>query len=508
MEIFKQAKGSGTLYFKRRIIVGIADHLKGSLNPLLLSLIFIFTITYPCYANKAPIIPEQLKPWVNWVLHDKQEQVSCIPEYNSADIYHCSWPSTLKMKLTHTGGAFTQSWLIHYETWVPLPGNHRLWPHDVEIDGNKIILVEKNKTPHIQLSPGSHTITGRFTWSSLPENLQIPSQTGLVSLTVDNELIEFPNLDAAGRLWLKKLRVEEKIENRLKIESFRLIEDSIPANMLLYITLDVAGSARQITLGPLYNPAQFTPVSLDSPLPARLEQGGKMTMQVRPGRYNFRINLRHEGPLNKLLFDLPDKGLWPRQEIWSFKAQPGLRLVEIKGAPSIDPLQTSMPKAWHNFPAYRLLPGEFIQFKEIKRGDPQPAPDQLTLNRRLWLRFDGTGYTIQDKILGVKNTNWRLEVDPAIVLGRVAVDEKELVITQQTDSDKVGVELRNGILNLTADSLFKGKISSLPATGWDHDFQKVQGQLFLPPGWKLLNATGIDNIPRTWVNAGPFWIFS
>jgi len=480
--------------------VRITNHLKYSLNPLLLSLIFISTIVHPCYANKVPKIPEQLKPWVDWVLHDKQERVSCIPEYNNADIYHCSWPSTLKVRLADNGGEFTQSWLIHYETWVPLPGNHRWWPRDVEVDGNKKIIVEKNKTPHIQLTPGAHTITGRFTWSGLPENLQIPPQSGLVSLTVNNEKIGFPNIDASGRLWLKRLRVEEKIENRLKIESFRLIEDSIPSKVLLYITLDVAGSARQITLGPLYSPTQFTPVSLDSKrLPARLEQDGKMHLQVRPGRYNVRVSLRHKGPLNKLLFDLPDKGLWPQQEIWSFKAQPNLRLVEIKGAPSIDPLQTSMPKAWHKFPAYRLLPGEFMQLKEIKRGDPQPAPDQLTLNRSLWLRFDGTGYTIQDKIMGLKNTNWRLEIDPAIVLGRVAVDGKEQVITQQKGSDKVGVELRNGILNLTADSLFKGKISSLPATGWDHDFQKVKGRLFLPPGWKLLNATGIDNIPRTWV---------
>ncbi|MCP3874890.1 MAG: hypothetical protein GY699_17280 [Desulfobacteraceae bacterium] len=462
-------------------------------------LLFIFTIVHPCYANKAPKIPEQLKPWVDWVLHDKQEQVSCIPEYNDADIYHCSWPSTLKVRLTNNGGEFIQSWLIHHKTWVPLPGNHRWWPRDVEGDGKKKIVVEKNKTPHIQLTPGDHTITGRFVWSGLPEKLQIPSQSGRVSLTVNNEKIGFPNLDAEGRLWLKRLRVEEKIENRLKIESFRLIEDSIPAKVLLYITLDVAGSARQITLGPLYRPTQFTPISLKSTLPARLEQDGKMRMQVRPGQYTVRVSLRHEGPLGKFLFHPSDKGWWPQQEIWSFKAQPDFRLVEIKGVPSIDPLQTSVPKAWHKFPAYRLLPGEIMEFKEIKRGDPQPAPDQLTLDRSLWLRFDGTGYTIQDKITGVKNTNWRLEIDPAIALGRVAVDGKEQVITQQEGSDKVGVELRNGILNLTADSLIKGTISSLPATGWDHDFQKVKGQLRLPPGWKLLNATGIDNIPRTWV---------
>ncbi len=468
-------------------------------NPLLISLIFFFLFVHSGYADKNPDIPEQLKSWVDWVLHDKQEQVLCIPEYNDAGNYHCSWPSTLDVTLTPAGGEFVQSWLIQYQTWVPLPGNHHQWPRDVEENGKKLIIVEKNKIPHVQLAPGEHTVTGRFLWAALPEYLQIPPQSGLVSLTMDNEKIGFPNLDADGRLWLKKLQEEEKIENRLKIESFRLIEDSIPASVLLYITLDVAGSARQITLGPLYNPGRFTPVSLNHPLPVRLEQDGRMQLQVRPGQYIVRLTLRHDGPLSKLVFHPPDKGEWPGQEIWSFKARPDLRLVEIDGAPLIDPLQSTLPSAWHNFPAYRLLPGEFLNFKEIKRGDPQPAPDQLTLDRTLWLRFDGTGYTVQDKITGIKNTGWRLEIDPVIDIGRVSVDGKAQVITRQKGSDKAGVELRNGLLNLTADSLYNGKISSLPATGWDHDFQTVKGRLHLPPGWKLLNASGIDHIPRTWV---------
>jgi len=137
------------------------------------------------------------------------------------------------------------------------------------------------------------------------------------------------------------------------------------------------------------------------------------------------------------------------------------------------------------------------RFSKLNGGDPRPAPNQLTLNRSLWLRFDGSGYTIQDTIKGQKNTNWRLEIDPGITLGRVAVDGSEQLITQRVGSDRAGIELRNGMVNLVADSLYQGAISALPATGWDHDFQQVQGRLFLPPGWKLLNAAGIDNIPRT-----------
>ncbi|MCK5835630.1 MAG: hypothetical protein KAH09_00065 [Desulfobacula sp.] len=463
--------------------------------------VFIFLISFipPCYAKEGPYVPEVLQPWVDWVLHDKEDQLYCIPQYNDADIYQCAWPSELEVVLNDTGGKFKQSWLVHKETWVALPGKDNQWPGEVQVDGEVEIIIEKDKTPGIRLEPGSHRITGGFTWSGLPENLQIPIGSALVSVTVNNEKIEFPNIDGSGQLWLKSLRSEDKIENRLKIESFRLIKDSIPARVLLYFTLDVAGSAREITLGPLYTPEKLIPLSLKSPLPAKLEQDGRMVMQVRPGQYRISLVLRHTGPMSKLLFSPPANGFWPQQEIWSFSAQPDLRLVEIEGVQPIDPLQASVPKNWIQFPAYQMLPNDSMGFKEIKRGDPYPAPDQLTLDRSLWLRFDGSGYTIQDNIKGRKNTNWRLEIDPAISLGRVAVDGAEQVITRRKGSEKSGVELRNGVLRLKADSIYQRGISTLPATGWDHDFQRVKAKLYLPPGWKLLHATGIDNISRTWV---------
>ncbi len=461
--------------------------------------IFVFVLILPCSAKNALYVPEQLQPWVEWVMHDKKEQLECIPYYNDTGRYQCAWPSQLSVTLTDQGGAFKQSWLIHHETWVPLPGNSTQWPQEVQVNGEPRIILQKNNIPGVFLQTGMHTTTGAFTWPELPENLQIPQESALVSLTVNNKKVAFPNLDTSGRLWLKSVQTEEKIEDRLKIESFRLITDSIPCQILLYFTLDVSGSAREITLGPLYALENFTPLSIKSPLPAKLEQDGKLKMQVRPGQYHISLNLRYSGPIQSLVFDPPDDGFWPRQEIWSFNAQPDLRLVEINGVPSIDPVLTSLPKGWHAYPAYRILPGESMQFTQIKRGDPQPAPDQLTLDRSLWLKFDGTGYTIQDTIKGQKNTNWRLEIDPSIALGRVNVDGVEQLITRQKGSDKAGIELRNGRINLVADSVYPGKISNLPATGWDHDFQEVKGRLYLPPGWKLLNATGIDNIPRTWI---------
>jgi hypothetical protein len=461
--------------------------------------LFLLVFHQPCYVSSAPNIPEPLQPWVDWVLHGKEDQLQCIPQYNNPNKLQCNWPTELIVDLNSNGGKFSQSWQVQHESWVILPGNRKQWPRDVKVDGKPAVVIQKHNKPSIQLQPGSYILTGNFTWTKLPESLQVPQQSALISLSVNDNKIEFPNIDASGLLWLKTAQKEEKIENRLKIESFRLIDDRIPTRVVTYVTLDVAGSAREITLGPIYSPDKFIPVSLQSSLPARLEQDARMRVQVRPGRYRFTLTIRHIDPVETLSFKHPGDGFWPEQEIWSFNARSNLRIVEVEGVPSIDPQQTSMPQDWRKYPAYRLLPGDTMRFNEIKRGDPHPAPDQLTLNHSLWLRFDGSGYTIQDNIGGEKNTNWRLEMIPSIELGRIAVDGKEQFITQRQGTDKTGIELRKGILNLTAVSSYRGNISTLPATGWDHDFQRVQGRLHLPPGWKLINAGGIDNIPRTWI---------
>lgn len=464
-----------------------------------LCLSFVLFLLAPGAAHSGPIIPEPLKPWVDWVLHDQQDQLLCVPQYNNPNTLQCNWPSELALKLNDDGGEFRQSWQVQSESWITLPGHRNQWPRQVRVNNQPAVVIAQQNSPRILLQPGAYTITGKFSWPKLPEFIQIPAQSALVTLAVNDNNIEFPNIDGTGQLWLKTAQQAEKIENRLQIESFRLIDDEIPAQLVTYVTLDVAGSARELTLGPIYSPDKFIPISLQSSLPARLEQDGRMRLQLRPGRYSVTLTTRHIEPVTALTFTHPADGFWPKQEIWSFNAHSNLRMVEVEGVPPIDPQQTSMPKGWRQYPAYRLLAGETIRLKEIKRGDPLPAPDQLTLNRSLWLRFDGSGYTIQDEIGGKKNTNWRLEMTPAIELGRIAVDGKEQFITRRQGTDKTGIELREGLVNLTADSSFQGKIATLPATGWDHDFQQVNGRLHLPPGWQLIHATGIDNIPSTWI---------
>ena len=40
-----------------------------------------------------------------------------------------------------------------------------------------------------------------------------------------------------------------------------------------------------------------------------------------------------------------------------------------------------------------------LQFQEKRRGASGQLTDRLTLERTLWLDFDGDGYTIQDHVV-------------------------------------------------------------------------------------------------------------
>jgi len=467
---------------------------------ILMIAIIVGFLHQPCQAGVDPSdLPRVLQPWIKWVLHDKEKEVSCIPHYNDAQNLECSWPGRLNISLGDKGGKFDQSWEVRHDTWTPLPGHAGQWPLNVRVNDAPGLLMMHNQAPAIHLSPGQYRITGDFKWQTTPEYLKIPPQTGLFSLQVNDQPVEFPHVDTAGRLWLKSTQKVKKEANRLKVERFRKIEDDIPPRVTLYTTLEVAGKAREITLGPLYDPTLFIPLSLKSDLPSRLSQDGTLRLQVRPGRYDFTLTLRYLNTLSQLTFNEGEPRFQPDHEIWSIVRRPELRIMEISGVPPVDPRQTSLPREWQNYPAYRIRPNEQMIFKEIKRGDPMPAPDSLTLDRTLWLRFDGSGYTIKDKITGRKNSDWRLEMDLNIIPGKVTVDGMEQLITKRASTDKPGLELRKGILDLTAESSFDKGIYQIPATGWDHDFNQVTGRLNLPPGWKLLHAGGIDKIPGTWL---------
>lgn len=445
-------------------------------------------------------VPEPLRPWVEWALYGHESR-RCPFLYREFDDKRCLWPEVLEIRVGPSGVSFSQSWRLFIDGFIPLPGDASFWPQDVHLDDTPATVSTDGATPRVRAPAGAHTVTGRLPFERAPEFLQIPAQTGLIELEISGRKIEAPELDEKGRLWLSadaaRREGAPEVKNTLELRVFRQAVDGVPLTVSTRMELDVSGEHREVLLGPVLL-RDAIPLSLQSALPARLEPDGRMRVQVRPGRHVLSLGSRQPGPITAL--SRPDAPApWPETEIWVFSARNDLRLVEIEGVSSVDPRQTSLPQEWRALPAYRVEPGDTFGIIVKRRGDPEPEADRLDLTRTLWLDFDGGGYTVNDQIGGQLSASWRLEAEPVLNLGRVALDGESWFITRRTGSERKGVELRRGDLNLSADARIEPR-DALPAVGWDHDFQSLHASLNLPPGWRLFSASGVDRVNHTWIS--------
>jgi len=442
-------------------------------------------------------VPEPLRPWTGWVLHGKADLCPTLHGV-SGGAPQCTWPARLDLVLDEKRGSFRQIWHADARRSVPLPGDDKRWPLDVTVDGKRAVVVPRDGVPNVELEPGDHVVSGSFAWDSLPESIQIPPQTALLELSLRGKKIDQPNRDAKGTVWLQKTLAAEEGE-RLDFVVFRRVADEVPVLLTTRIVINVAGRNREVLLGKML-PKGFLPMALESQLPARVEPDSRLRVQARPGTWTIEVVARSEGPVHEIKRPVPE-GPWREgEEVWVFDARTNLRLVDVEGVSAIDPQQTSLPEDWKRLPAYPLSLDDTLRFTEKRRGDAEPPPDHLTLDRTLWLDFDGRGLTASDTLSGNLRRASRLEMLPPTVLGRVAIGGKDQFITHlEGDAAKTGVEVRQGELSVSADSRVLADPLDLPAVGWNHDFHSVSATLHLPPGFRLVHATGVDDVPSTWI---------
>ncbi len=498
---------------------------KKSLQILLfLGVVLVITASVWATIPDTDTLPPELDHWKSWVLHGKEEHF-CPIIYDNGEAHQCLWPARLQLNLDPRGGRFSQEWQVFVKGWVPLPGGGRFWPREVQVDGRPVPVVSRGEaaalssprtpsaapaaptstanvpgkkdglgqTPYVHLEAGKHLVEGHFTWEEMPEMLDIPAASGLVSLVMNGTPVDFPVLESSGKLWLQKRTATDSQEDRLEVKIYRFLDDFIPMQVVNVVKINISGRAREIRLNDVLLDKSI-PMSLTSALPARLEADGKLLLQGRPGRYEINIRTRFTDPVQQLGPVRAAHG----QEVWVFRAHNQLRMVNIEGVSGVDPKQTDVPRGWEKYPTYVVEPNAVVAFKEIRRGDPDPAPDQLHLKRAWWLDFTGKGFTIRDQIDGTMSRQWYLTMNPPAMLGRVTVDNDDQLITSQGKDQKPGVELRKGQLHMVAESRYEASPCVVPAVGWDHDFQSLSAELNLPPGWRLLTARGVDVVPGTW----------
>ncbi|MBG7601141.1 MAG: hypothetical protein IZT60_01175 [Gammaproteobacteria bacterium] len=460
---------------------------------LLFSLFFLQpAVASPDYRQH---VPAELEPWVDWVLW-KHKELACPVSFQSEERY-CIWPGSLQLQLTESGGRFTQHITVYKKSIVLLPGGFGRWPENVQVDGSPVAVLSRQDLPAINLYPGSYQIAGEYAWSSLPESLRLPETAGIVLLELNGKNIKYP-LIKGGEIWLgasTKQSISKRPMDKLSLVVTRKLRDGHPFEVTTLMMLQVSGQQREVVLGaPLLD--GFVPLQVRGKLPARLGSDGKLRVQVKPGQWQLEVDAYNPNYVQQVALS-GQTAPWPQEEVWAFEARPEVRLVEISNGTQVDPRQTRLPQQWRQLPAYLLKPGEALQIKVIRRGDPLPDPDNLRLKRTLWLDFSGQGYTMQDRLQGKMTSGWRLSVDPDIELGRVTLNGEPQFITRM-DEDRPGVEVRRGAIDLHAESRLNNS-REIPVTGWGRDLQQVSADLNLPPGWRLLATTGVDVEHASWL---------
>jgi hypothetical protein len=459
----------------------------------------LFTAVAVSNAARSDVyVPDDLRPWLGWILHDR-EYLDC-PFYfdqrqSGRDVFICAWPGQLDLKVEGSGARFSQPWAVYAsEQWLPLPGDGNVWPEQVTANGQSVEVLLQGNTPSIRLAPGRYTISGRLGWTERPRELTVPSQTGLLALTIDGDPVVRPER-SQNSVWLAARETESKAEDRIDVQVYRLVADDVPTRLTTIFQIDVAGSVREVVLAPTL-PEAFVPLALDSELPARLESDGDLRLQVRPGRFEVRLLARGSRVLGEVSLPSPASNL-PDAEIWSYRSNDRLRVTVPEGLTPVDPEQVSAPDEWLELPAFRVEPGERLRVVEQSRG-MLAADNQLTLDRELWMDFDGGGFVFSDSISGSMRSGWRLDmVEPYALLSASEGDEN-LLVTLGPGGTMTGVELRQHDVDLAAVGRSASR-GTLPVSGWQTRFDRAEATLNLPPGNKLFAALGADRAPGSWV---------
>lgn len=447
-------------------------------------LALFFTVV--AWAQDPVAVPAELTPWVDWV-RDRHPDLTC-PVVSGAAA--CVWPGVLRVDAADGGARLSLAVDVDRRIQVSLPGGAGAWPQGLTVDGRPAPVLDVSGQPAVTLSPGHHALSWSTAWAAMPQSIAVPSLVGRVDLTVRGEPVAFPAIDADGTLRLGAGSTVSTGEDRLEIDVSRRVTDGVPLQVETRLTLRVSGHAREIPLGAVLVPGTHA-VSLQANLPARLDATGALVVQARPGDFVVSLSALHDGPAT----DLSAPALsapWPVQETWVVQADDRVRAVNLSGPAGVDPARTTLPAEWRNLPAFLLTPDVPLHIEELRRGEPEPAPNTLTLTRELWLDADGGGYTVRDSFQGVMHRGWRLDASPPLALGHVAASGVDQVITGWDGHQ--GVELRESATAVIAESRLTDRTSQLAAVGWATDVGQLSATLHVQPGWRLLGAFGVDDV--------------
>jgi len=443
-------------------------------------------------------IPEALRPWETWATWNDPHRF-CPTPYSDPAKHRCFWPSRLDLQVEKTGARFRLDVTVFGPTWLPLPGGAGTWPVTVRTNGTPVPVLEHGGGPAVQLEAGQYVLEGGYRWTEIPQRLQIPAEIGILALTLDGQPVETPAWDAQGLLWLRRDGLAETGEkNFLSVKLHSALEDGIPLWLHQEVELIVSGKSREEDLGTIL-PEGWKLSAIESPIPAAVDELGRMKVQVRTGKWTIRAHAFRLDDPKELRYAAGAKPA-VAEELVAFRARPDFRVVEIIGPPSVDVSQTPFPDKWRELPVYRWDTSTPLRLEQRMRGMGDQKPSGLTMAREWWLDENGGGLTFRDRVTGSMQQTWRLDAAEGADLGSVRSAGQGQLITRNPQSGAPGIEIRTRNLNLEATGRMP-RTAGFSATGWRSDADALTVSLNLPPGWRLFALFGADWVKGDWLTA-------
>lgn len=466
------------------------------------ALIFLF-ILLPHSVLAKQAIPDSLQAWVPWVLSGN-EHLQC-PFINQSDFLNpknhvCAWAGELTINANESGASFEQKWHVLSPTFIPLPGDKLSWPQSVLLNQKVIAVIEHQGQPVIEVEAGEYKIQGQFLWSQIPSNIHLPPQTALINLNINQQKINYPKIEA-DELWLQQNQIIQTQHDEVELSVARKISDEAYLKLDTFISLSVAGKMREVALGKVL-PEGFSLIGIQSQLPAFLDADGILYVKLKPGDWD--INITASALPTLLTWQRPEVShLWPSDEVWVMANDEKLRSGKVNGGTSIDSSQATMPESWYALPSYLLKPNDSLSYEINHRGMPLQLENRLRLERQLWLAFDQKNLNFVDQISGTMNKDWRISMTPPFILESAEDADGAVLITSIKDDER-GLETRySGVKIETRGSIASS--TTLPVSGYDHDFDKVFTTVHLPPGHDLFAVFGADSVSSSWWSNWSIW---
>lgn len=461
-----------------------------------LFLALFFQITH-LHALDNHHVPPDLQGWKDWVMDDVKDR-DC-PRHYQQDSRICSYPTKIVVNLDNNRLDFnmTQN-TFKDKSVVTLPSAHQTWAKEVTVNEKKAIVLDVNAKATVIVDKGVHHIAGTIDWNGGLKYLQLPHNMALVQLYKNGQEVFPLKVDKNSRLWLEEQGSDGDKKGTLSVAIYRKIIDGHPLKMQTHLHFRVSGKMRSVVLDGVTLDG-FYPTAVESKLDVKITEDKKLQVEVKAGEYVVKVDSFSPENLTTLL-QPSYRFSYANQESWAVESNADYRTIEIEGARAIDPSETNLPKAWKKLPLYLIEEDTKLTLKELYRSANQQQKNEWVLKRRLWLDFDGTGYSVDDRIEATIANVRRLEATNLLELGSVSINGKPTLITTLENSHQQGVELREESLNIKASSRYKGNISTLVVNGWDEVFSRVDTELYLPAGWRLFASFGSDNRTTSWVD--------